>query len=344
VALASAWIAFPEDGMADQFALGLDFGGTKVLAAVINVTTGEVLASSKKRTKATDGPDELIARLVSSSESAIKGAKLPKKSKICGIGVGIAGQVDAERGILIGTPNLSQATVDLPIAARLSDHFGVPTALRNDVQVAALGESAFGAGKAAPDFLCIFVGTGIGGALVRGGRLLSGASGAAGEIGHLVVAAGGRLCGCGGRGHLEAYASRTAMTKVLMAELHRGRDSILRDMADTTDEDGGAALRSGVVAKAIEAGDELTIETVKEGAYYLGLGIASAINILNPSRIVLGGGVIEAVPMLYDIAVARARNEALPAASKAATFAKAGLGDNAGVVGAAMLGALAATS
>jgi glucokinase len=98
------------------------------------------------------------------------------------------------------------------------------------------------------------------------------------------------------------------------------------------------------VAKAVDAGDELTIETVKEGAYYLGLGIASAINILNPSRIVLGGGVIEAVPMLYDIAVARARNEALPAASKAATFAKAGLGDNAGVVGAALLGALASRS
>lgn len=328
--------------MADQFALGLDFGGTKVLAAVVNVSTGEVVATSKKRTKATDGPDELIARLVASSEGAIKGAKLPKKSKIAGIGVGIAGQVDAERGILIGTPNLSQATVNLPIAARLSDHFGVPTALRNDVQVAALGESEFGAGKEAPDFLCVFVGTGIGGALVRGGRLLSGASGAAGEIGHLVVAAGGRFCGCGGRGHLEAYASRTAITKVLHAEMHRGRNSSLREIADATDEDGGAAFRSGILAKAIAAGDELTIEAVQEAGYYLGLGIASAINILNPSRIVLGGGVIEAVPMLYDVAVEHARKEALPAAATASTFAKAGLGDNAGVVGAALLGAQAA--
>lgn len=328
--------------MADQFALGLDFGGTKVLAAVVNVSTGDVVATSKKRTKSTDGPDELIARLVASSESAIKAAALPKKHKIAGIGVGIAGQVDAERGILIGTPNLSQATVNLPIAARMSDHFGVPTALRNDVQVAALGESEFGAGKAAPDFVCIFVGTGIGGAVVRGRRLLSGASGAAGEIGHLIVAADGRICGCGGRGHLEAYASRTAITKVLQAELHRGRPSTLRDIVDAADDEDGTAFRSGVLAKAIAGGDELTIETMTEAGYYLGLGIASTINLLNPSRIVLGGGVIEAAPMLYDIAVERARREALAAASKAVTFAKAGLGDNAGVVGAALLGALAA--
>ncbi len=328
--------------MADRFALGLDFGGTKVLAAVVNVATGEVVASAKKRTKATDGPDELVARLVASSEAAIKAAKLGKKDGIVGVGIGIAGQVDAERGILIGTPNLSQATVDLPIARRLSDHFGVPTALRNDVQVAAYGEARFGAGKDAPDFLCIFVGTGIGGALVRDGRLLPGASGAAGEIGHLVIAAGGRHCGCGGRGHLEAYASRTAITKVLQAELHRGRASSLRDIADATDEDGGAAFRSGVLAKAVDGGDGLTVEVVTEAGYYLGLGIASAINILNPSRIVLGGGVIEAVPLLYDVAVDRARKEALPAAAQATTFATAGLGDNAGVVGAALLGALAA--
>jgi len=328
--------------MADRFALGLDFGGTKVLAAVVNVDTGEVVASAKKRTKATDGPDELVARLVSSSEAAIKAAKLTKKDGVIGIGVGIAGQVDAERGILIGTPNLSQATVDLPIAAKLSDHFGVPTVLRNDVQVAAIGESAFGAGKGAPDFLCIFVGTGIGGALVWDGRLLAGASGAAGEIGHLVIDVGGRYCGCGGRGHLEAYASRTAITKVLQAELHRGRASSLRDIADATDEDGGAAFRSGILAKAVDAGDALTIEAIAEAGYYLGFGIASAINILNPSHIVLGGGVIEAVPLLYDVAIQRARQEALPAAAKVVTFAKAGLGDNAGVVGAAILGALAA--
>ena len=145
--------------------------------------------------------------------------------------MGIAGQVDAERGILIGTPNLSQATVNLPIAAAAdSDHFGVPTALRNDVQVAALGRvrvrgragqpRTFSASSSVPVSA---------GRMVRDGRLLTGASGAAGEIGHLVVAAGGRFCGCGGRGHLEAYASRTAITKVLQAELHRGRTSSLRE-------------------------------------------------------------------------------------------------------------------
>lgn len=328
--------------MADQYALGLDFGGTKVLAAVVDVKTGKVVASAKKRTKATDGPDELVERLIVSSEAALKAANLPKKQGVVGIGVGIAGQVDPERGVLIGTPNLSQATVDLPIAQRLSDRFDVPAALRNDVQVAALGEARFGAGKDAPDFVCIFVGTGIGGALVREGRLVSGASGAAGELGHLIVAAGGRYCGCGGRGHLEAYASRTAITRALQAELHRGRASVLRDITDGVDEADGGAFRSGVLAKAVESGDELVTEALTEAGFYLGLGMASIINILNPTRIVLGGGVIEAVPLLYDVAVDRALKESLPAAGRAATFVKAGLGDNAGAIGAAMLGAIAA--
>ena len=146
-----------------------------------------------------------------------------------GVGVGLAGQIDTDKGILLGAPNLSQSTVDLPMADLLTRHFGVPARLRNDVQVAALGEGAFGAGQGHPEFVCVFIGTGIGGALVRDGKLVPGAAGASGEVGHMVIDANGRLCGCGGRGHLEAYASRTAITKALLGELKRGRQSILAD-------------------------------------------------------------------------------------------------------------------
>jgi len=330
--------------MAERYALGVDFGGTKVLAAVVDVESGQVLGSSKKKSNASDSPDELMERIYDSGEAAIRDAKIGKKFDIVGIGVGIAGQVDTGRGVLIGTPNLSQASLELPIVELLHKHFGVPAALRNDVQIAAMGEARFGAGKDTADFLCVFVGTGIGGSLVRKGELVMGASGSAGEIGHLTIDAGGRLCGCGGRGHLEAYASRTAMTRALLGELKRGRSTLLTEFMPDLEGDasGGTAIRSGVLAKAVAAGDELVIETITEAGHYLGLGLASAMNLLNPGLIILGGGVIEALDLLFDVAANQARREALPVAATSVKIVKAGLGDNSGVVGAALLGAQAA--
>jgi glucokinase len=330
--------------MAGQYALGIDFGGTKVLAAVVDLETGKVLGQGKKKTDPTDGPDELMERLYACAEAAMKEAKVGKKGDVAGIGVGIAGQVDGEKGILLGAPNLSQATVNLPMAKLLTDRFGVPAALRNDVQIAAMGEAAFGAGKKIDDFLCVFVGTGVGGAIVRDGRLVRGAAGTAGEIGHLVIDANGRLCGCGGRGHLEAYASRTAITRSLLGDLHRGRASKIADLVGSAkdDEPGGMAIRSGVLAKAVADGDELVVEAITEAGFYLGLGLASAINLLNPRRIILGGGVIEAVDLLFEVAAKNGRRESLPTPAKSVEIVKAGLGDEAGVVGAAILGSEAA--
>jgi glucokinase len=330
--------------MAGPFALGIDYGGTKVLAAVIDLDDGKVAGSAKKKSNPSDGPDELMGRLYEAADGAIREAKLGKKHGIVGVGVGIAGQVDTAHGVLLGAPNLSQATVNLPMAKLLRERYGVPAALRNDVQIAALGEARFGAGNDVADFLCIFVGTGVGGALVRDGNLVSGASGTAGEIGHLVIHANGRLCGCGGRGHLEAYASRTAITKSILGDLKRGRpSSLLKTLPELKeDEPGGTALRSGVLAQAVDEGDDLVIEAIEDAGRYLGYGIASAINLLNPSRVVLGGGVIEAVGQLFQVAEWRALREALPAAVRNVKIVKAGLGDFSGVVGAAILGAEAA--
>lgn len=326
--------------MAKKHALGIDYGGTKLLAAVVDLETGEVVATAKKRTSASDGPKNILERIYAAADAALESAKL-KPKQLAGIGVGAAGQVDADQGVLLGTPNLSQAVVDLPIASSLKKRYGVRATLRNDVQVAATGELAFGAGQGVSDFICCFVGTGVGGAVVTGGRLVTGASGSAGEIGHIVVDAGGRLCGCGGRGHLESYASRTAITRSLMGDLKRGRDSILRELApDLTTaamwpESG--AVRSGVLQEAVERGDELVIETINESGRYLGYGLASVISLLNPERIVLGGGVIESVGLMYDVAVEYARREALAAPGAAVTFTRAKLGDFAGVVGAALI-------
>lgn len=328
--------------MAQRLALGIDFGGTKVLAAIVDVDTGKVLGTAKKRSKALDTPDELVNRLFELGDAALKDAGMAgKANKLTGIGVGIAGQVDPEKGILLDTPNLSQATVDLPLAKYLRDRFGVPATLRNDVQIAAAGEMAFGAGRKSDDFLCVFVGTGIGGAIVRERRLVTGATATAGEIGHVMIQADGRLCGCGGRGHLEAYASRTAITKSLLGDLKRGQKSILTELVPEIRENapGGTAIRSGALAKAVAANDPLVTETIIQAGHFLGLGLASAINLLNPPKIVLGGGVIEAVDKLFDVASSNARREALPVPGANVEIVKAQLGDYSGVVGAALIGA-----
>lgn len=331
--------------MVKRLGLGIDYGGTKILAAVVDVDTGKVLGSAKKRSRAVDSSDELLRRLYELGDAALKDAGVSAdKGDLVGIGVGIAGQVDADRGVLLGTPNLSQATVDLPLAASLKSHFGVPTALRNDVQIAAEGELHFGAGVGVEDFLCVFVGTGIGGAIVQGGELVTGATATAGEIGHVIIQADGRLCGCGGRGHLEAYASRTAITRSLLGDLKRGRTSMLTDLMSPAPADapGGSAIRSGVLAKAVASNDPLVTETIIQAGHYLGLGLASAINLLNPARIILGGGVIEAVDRLFDVASSHAQREALPVPGANVDIVKAKLGDNAGVIGAALIGVEAA--
>lgn len=329
--------------MAKNFGLGIDLGGTKILAGVIDLGSGAVINTAKKRTRAEHGADELLARLGDAAEEALAGAKLPKGATVGSIGVAAAGQVDPERGVVLAAPNIGGLR-DLRIGATLGKRFALPVRLGNDVQGAALGEVRFGAGKGVDRLLCVFVGTGVGGALIAGGQLEGGVSATAGEIGHTVIHADGRYCGCGGRGHLEAYASRTAITRVLLEELRRGRPSVLRDLLkkEHLDESapGGTAIRSGVLAKAVDERDELVLETLQAAGRYLGLGLASAINLYNPRRIVLGGGVIEAVPLLVAIAAPIARREALPVPGAAVEIVASKLGDDAGIVGAAILGAM----
>lgn len=327
--------------MAGRLAIGVDFGGTKLLAAVVDITSGDILGTAKKKTNSSDDADALMERIYAGIDGAIENAALDKKQTISGIGVGIAGQVDTKAGILLGAPNLSKATVDLPIAAMLKKRYKVPAALLNDVQVAAIGEGTFGAGKRCSSFFCVFVGTGIGGAIVHKGKLVTGANGTAGEIGHVIIHANGRHCGCGGRGHLEAYASRTAITRTILGELKRGRTTVLTKLEPSLagGTENGAALRSGLLAKAMAQRDPLVVETLTEAGDDLGLGLASVIDLLDPGRIIVGGGVIEAVDELFDIAAKRALREALPAAAKSTEIVRAKLGDHAGVIGAAIHGA-----
>lgn len=317
-----------------RYALGIDVGGTKIYAGVIDLHSGMVLSSARKRTHPERGVSFFTDRLLSVAQAAVAAAALPHGALECA-GIGVAGQVDRAAGILIAAPNLTRGLSRLPLRDLLVKRLGVPVTLGNDVEVAALGEYQFGNGRGCDDFVCVFVGTGIGAAIVQQGTLRGGATGTAGEIGHTVVQYGGRLCGCGGRGHLEAYASRTAITRVLLAELHRGRTSKLSEEIGPDD----SVIRSKAIARGVEAGDTLVIETLAEAADYLGAGLGSLATFYNPRRILLGGGLIEAVDTFFQRSALRAHEVALPVPGRALDVVKSGLGDNAGIIGAAWMAA-----
>lgn len=320
-------------------ALGIDLGGTKILAGIIDTDSGKVVATAKRRTRAEHGPDDVMDRLLRVADDALNDSGLTRRD-IVAAGVGAAGQVDAEKGVLIRAPNLPEGMVGAPLAAKVSEHFDCPVTLANDLAAAAAGEARFGAGRDHPNFVCIFSGTGIGGAIYQNGVPYAGSTNTAGELGHMVIDHDGRICGCGGRGHLEAYASRSAIVRTILAGLRQGRPSSLSALDPDPDpnEAVNSTIRSKALAHAVGVGDELAIEMIDAGARYMASGIASIINFYNPPRIILGGGLVQEVDRFFQLAATGARQGALSVPARDVEIVKAGLGDFSGVVGAAILG------
>lgn len=318
--------------MPGTYAVGVDVGATKILCGVVECKTGKVL-SHVKLPSPTGGGQGVMDSVEEAVARAIESAPKESREQIARIGVGLAGQVDLERGVLLWAPNLGGGVQNVEVARPLNARFDLPIVIGNDVDAAATGESYFGAGKGVDLFACIFVGTGIGAALVQNGERYTGASGTAGEIGHMIIRAGGRVCGCGQRGHLEAYSSRTAIVQMLREEVEGGATSSLAPLLLDTSQ----RVKSKPLAEAVEQGDELVVNTITHAAHYLGLGLASLINLWSPRRIVLGGGVIDRIDLLFNHAVETARSASLEVSAAACDIVRAELGDFSGLVGAAML-------
>lgn len=251
-------------------------------------------------------------------------------TEISSIGIGSAGQIDRKNGIIIGAPNLD--CYNLNLKEILQDKFNIPVFVGNDVEVATIGEQKFGAGKACADFVCVFVGTGIGSAIVKNGHIIYGATGTAGELGHIIVDLNGRPCACGAHGCLEAYASRSAIETRIEGALKKGRKSCISEYLEE-----GKTITSSMIRKSIEREDELVTQCVSEASEYLSGGLASVINLINPELIILGGGLIEAVDYFYKQTIKKAKSKSLPVPAEKIRFSKTILGDYSGVIGAALL-------
>jgi len=311
--------------------VGVDMGGTKILSAVIDAE-GNILGTAKLSTKADEGTSAVIDRISESIQRAIDKSNVDNAS-IQAIGIGAPGPLDPETGVVIFAPNLGWR--DVPLKAELEARTGVSTFVDNDVNVGTLGEHAFGAAQGIENVVGIFVGTGIGGGIILKGELFHGASKTAGEVGHIIVKADGPRCGCGTRGCLEALASRTAMAKQFRKAIKKnGKKSVLTKLTNGD----LSVIRSGVLAKAIRANDKLTLKVFKKVTKYLGIGIGSIVNFLNPEMSVLGGGVVEALDDTFiDNIRTYAEKYALPNTLNGVQIVRAKLGDNSGILGAAAL-------
>lgn len=255
---------------------------------------------------------------------------------VTAIGVACAGQIDPAAGTVAYAPNLDWH--DVPLAGRLGKALGLPVVVENDVRAAAWGESRHGAGRGAGSLVAVFVGTGVGSGAVLDGRLWRGAGNAAGEVGHTQVVPDGLPCPCGRRGCLEQYASGRGLQRRLAAALAARRPSRLAE-ATRGDPD---RLIAPMVRAAAAAGDALAAELWADLERYLILAVANYVTLVNPEVLVLGGGLIEGDPGLFDTVAAGVRARTTLLAGRSLRPARAVLGDWSGVVGAADLAGSAA--
>jgi len=252
---------------------------------------------------------------------------------LASIGVACAGQIHPESGSVVYAPNLAWRNV--PLASTLANAFGVPVTVENDVRAAAWGEFRFGGHRALRSLLCVFVGTGVGSGAVLDGALWCGASNSAGELGHTQVVPDGLPCPCGARGCLEQYASGGGFQRRLRQALAAG---VKTQLEDACEGDAGA-LSADMVAAAANSGDEFARQVWSEAVRYLTLSVTNYVTLLNPQMLVLGGGVIEALPALFDAVAGGVMLSTTVLARESLKIETARLGDWGGVLGAAALAA-----
>jgi len=304
----------------------VDLGGTNIRAALYS-EDGGTLAQCALPTLAHEGLEPTLGRIFRAIEEVIR-----EGEELIAIGLGAPGPLDPWKGIIFSAPNLP-GWENVPLADILAERFGVPVFVNNDANVAALAEHRLGAGKGFSNIIYITVSTGIGGGIIAEGKLLLGAKGLAGEVGHIVVKPDGPPCGCGGRGCVEALASGPAIAREAIKRIKAGENSSIPKFVEGPLE----GLTAREVALAAIEGDALAQEIFREAGYYLGLSFVSLIHLFNPSRIIVGGGVAKVGKILLEPAEETVKELTMREFLEGFKIVPAALGDEAGLLGAYLL-------
>lgn len=313
--------------MAVRYAIGIDLGGTKIEAGLVD-ESGQVLKQIRLKTSQ-NGYKEIEQQIVSALTTGLLDPEYP----VCGIGIGVPGQVDTEKGRVAFAPNLGWS--DIALESNLHQYLRYPIKIFNDVQAITFGEWRFGAGRGSNDLVCVFVGTGIGGGIVSNGALLGGSSSGSGEVGHMVIQMDGPVCACGNRGCFEAIAGGRSIANQV-------KDCLKMDPTASKllwDSCGGdlESLSTVEVVKAFRLGDSLAEKVLENALRGMITGCTNLVNILNPDALVLGGGVLDGLPEFIPVIENEVKKQALKNNTKYLRIHAAQLGKQVGVIGSAAL-------
>jgi glucokinase len=309
-----------------DLAIGLDLGGTKILAALVT-EKGEIIHKVETETLAEGGQEKVYQRVLLSIQRLLDKSE-PEKSRIKGIGIAAAGVIDSQKKEVIFANNLGWKNI--PIGPLLEKEFDLPTQLNNDANAAAVSEKMWGAGKGKENLVYITVSTGVGAGMISNGQLITGIGHCAGEFGHISIDVNGPFCECGNRGCLENYTSGTAIARIARERLEKGEKSSYfcreREYSEISAEEVGIAAKQG---------DSFAVNLLNEVGTYLGAGIITLIHLLNTEVIILGGGVMNLSEILLPVIRKTVKERGIPEMARRLEVEKSVLGKNAGVLGAA---------
>jgi glucokinase len=311
----------PTDG---SYVVGIDLGGTKILSVCLDASFN-VVDRDYRETQAEEGPEAVIARMAASARAVTEGRT------VRAIGVSAPGPLDLARGVVTKAPNLS-GWLEIPLQRRVSELCGLPTWIENDANAGAFAEYRLGAGRGSRHMVLVAIGTGVGGGLILDGRLYHGASGGAGEVGHMVVDPDGAVCGCGRSGCLEAVASGRVLDDAAQRIAAAEPDGILALIARREGDQPDARI----LDLAANQGDAAAIEALTRAGRFLGAGLTNLVNLLNPDVIAIGGSVRKS-EIYVRTAVETMQRDAFRQHSSDVRIVEAELGDEAPAVGAALL-------
>jgi len=309
--------------------LAIDVGGTKIITAII-ANSGQVMAKEYYLTLADEGPQSVIERIFSAIDRLLSLRNIGS-SQLASISIAAAGAINFDKGLITSSPNLPGWDA-VPLRDIIKEKYRVITFLINDASAAALGEHRLGAGRGVSNLIYLTVSTGIGGGIIINGKLYSGQCGGAGEIGHMTIDVNGPRCNCGNTGCFEVLASGTAVAKEAIRRIRQGERSSLIEIVEGKLEN----ITAEKVEVAARGGDSLALDIISRAAIYLGVGMVNLVNIFNPEMIIVGGGMAKMGDLLLNPARQVVKERAFQLSAQAVRIVPAQLGEDAGVLGAAI--------